>query len=928
MQQKLVLVFLLFTSFARSQREDACDIILSELRYPCKCSAEEGPELYDLQLDLNCDNVVFGDFPVLPYGAPVRSFTQRFAGYQSLPMQAFASRAIPLAVLDFSENSLRHLTEHSLDGLRESLRELVLANNLLGDTLNPIFASGELYGLTELRVLDLRGNKLRALEEGFVKGCPQLQELLLDRNALNAVPSASLNGPRALRALTLSHNLIGTVRRDAFWSQPRLELLDLSSNGVAVLEGGALSGLSRLRALRLAKNRLTRLNSDTFKGAENMEVLDLAENFLGEFPTTLNNADVSTHTNLEVLDLSRNALASLAPGTFVGLRKLRRLFLNVNSLRTVEDDAFEGLENLEYLSLEDNTVLLVPTSALGRLPRLSALFLGFNRVAAVNEALLRPAANVQILSLQYNVIRELPINAFSNFSRLVKLDLAGNQLQSASTSTFSGIENVLEELWLQDNRITVLGQLALPALRRLSLASQLSTTLETPFLRTLNISHNELTSVPSTTFHRATLLETIDLANNSLNSLALPSMPNLHNLDASSNPVEVLSPSDLGGAAQLRRLKLCDMSKLTRLEAAAFQPLTNLEDLEAHGFPRLGYLDIKGMLALLPPLQRLDVEVKDASLSDQFSIARHPRMRDLGLRGPRVQQVASSGLLAGMTAPKLTVRLRETALRTLPPSLLLPVPRSTYLTLDVANSELSTLSAPLLAALDSRKNHFKLQGLESNPISCDCNAVQLKQWLIGHPSNVTCAKPDDLRGQSLLDLPDSELICGKRITRPPTTEMTTTTFSSTVTTTSTPELDIIWSVAPTVGKQPEKTTKRPVNKASSGGNSVTNDDTLIIAIVGGVVAFIALLIIIICIARCRMSSASRYRGGPLAAPPMLPLPACTCVKPPPSSSVYMNKMAPQSMAYPPMGGQTYYISYPPEDPEVHMEVQSVRGNHQ
>ena len=50
---------------------------------------------------------------------------------------------------------------------------------------------------------------------------------------------------------------------------------------------------------------------------------------------TLNNGDVSAHANLEVLDLSRNALASLAPGTFVGLRKLRRLFLNVNSLRTV-----------------------------------------------------------------------------------------------------------------------------------------------------------------------------------------------------------------------------------------------------------------------------------------------------------------------------------------------------------------------------------------------------------------------------------------------------------------------------------------------------------------------------------------------------------------------------------------------------------------
>lgn len=173
----LLVVTISCLSSGQSEVESrACQVLLSELRYPCECSAEEGAEIDDIQLDLNCDNVVFGnDFPVLPYGAPIRSFSQRFAGYQALPTQAFAGRAIPLAVLDLAHNSLRRLTERALDGTRESLRELVLADNLLGDTLNPIFASGELHGLVALRVLDIRGNQLRALEEGFVKGCPQLQ---------------------------------------------------------------------------------------------------------------------------------------------------------------------------------------------------------------------------------------------------------------------------------------------------------------------------------------------------------------------------------------------------------------------------------------------------------------------------------------------------------------------------------------------------------------------------------------------------------------------------------------------------------------------------------------------------------------------------------------------------------------------------------
>lgn len=278
--------------------------------------------------------------------------------------------------------------------------------------------------------------------------------------------------------------------------------------------------------------------------------------------------------------------------------------------------------------------------------------------------------------------------------------------------------------------------------------------------------------------------------------------------------------------------------------------------------------------------------------------------------------MASSGLLASMTAPSLIVRLRETAITSLPPSLLLPVPRSTYLTLDVGNSKLPTLAGPLLTALDSRKNRLTVLGLESNPIKCDCNSMLFQRWLLNHPStlSVHCHSPVELEGQALQELPESELICGVRSTKAPPTTSTTTTRR----TTTTFEPEIIWSVAPTTAKprmrDPEPT---PRSVKSAGVGSIANDDTLIIGIVGGVVAFILLLIIIICIARCRMSSNSRYQGGPLAAPPMMQMPAsCTCVKPPAPSSIYMSSSPYSAKGYPP-GSQPYYISYPPE--EVNMQ---------
>ena len=83
-----------------------CSELHRELRYPCRCSpAEDG-------ILMNCDRVVFsGDLPALPYRAPVISFSQRWAGHQALPTQAFTASSLPLRSLDFSGNSLRRLTD-------------------------------------------------------------------------------------------------------------------------------------------------------------------------------------------------------------------------------------------------------------------------------------------------------------------------------------------------------------------------------------------------------------------------------------------------------------------------------------------------------------------------------------------------------------------------------------------------------------------------------------------------------------------------------------------------------------------------------------------------------------------------------------------------------------------------------------------------
>lgn len=82
---------------------------------------------------------------------------------------------LPIRILDFSHNSLRRLPEKLFHGLQDSLQELHLSGNLLGDGINPIYSSSEFHGLSNLRILDISDNQIRAIEEGLLKGCENLQ---------------------------------------------------------------------------------------------------------------------------------------------------------------------------------------------------------------------------------------------------------------------------------------------------------------------------------------------------------------------------------------------------------------------------------------------------------------------------------------------------------------------------------------------------------------------------------------------------------------------------------------------------------------------------------------------------------------------------------------------------------------------------------
>ncbi|XP_076673505.1 uncharacterized protein LOC143371793 [Andrena cerasifolii] len=583
----LWLILLLSSGFPLRRAEWAPCVELSRnLHIPCRCSIATEAEFESLShsIEMNCDGVIFTRDTVDSLrGQPIVSISQRNSGYQTLPEDLLDS-GLSLRKLDLSGNSIYKLMNRLLQA-QTRLEELKLADNLLGDSLNPIFSSNEFHGMKELKLLDLSRNSLRSIEEGIFKGCENLEELYLDGNNLTMVPTVSLKGPRFIRVLSLSGNNIGSLPRAAFsMVGESLLRLDLSENELSHMEDGALSGLGQLLLLNISRNDLGRFNSDVFKGADNLLQLDLSINFFQEFPsdalrsltdlkflnisnnliTDIEETHLSGLRDLQVLDLSRNNIGRLGVNTFSSLSSLTRLDLSLNALRTIEESSFEGLTKLKWLSLQDNNILLVPAAALTRLPSLTHLQVQFNRIAALSTELIKAtSSNLVRLALTRNLVREIPARLFHSFEKLISIELSGNMLSTISPSMFAGLEDTLLELDVSENRLTSIGG-------ELPLRNLVS----------LNLAGNQLTRVPPETFRHFQRLEYLNLSSNPLYGGFPPLFPpSVLNLDVSRTDLNILPAILLSNLQSLERISIAG-NRLELIEHGTFQRLENLSRID------------------------------------------------------------------------------------------------------------------------------------------------------------------------------------------------------------------------------------------------------------------------------------------------------------------------------------------------------------
>ncbi|XP_043272457.1 protein artichoke isoform X2 [Venturia canescens] len=807
--------------------------------------------------------------------------------------------------IELSGNMLSSVSQHTFAGLEDSLLNLDLSNNRLtqvsplplNNLLSLNLADNNLKRLSpdtfedlvKLRYLNISGNPLYG---GFPPIFPtSLINLDASRTGLQVLPTVLLLNLELLTSLALANNHLQEISEGTFQHLHNLTHIDLSYNAIERIENGAFVGLVNLYELNLRGNRLGSFAGEYFNTGTGLEILDLTDNeiaYLSPTSFVIHPRLRAIHLGqnrltrfpseyfkslqfLERIDLSSNSLRNVAEFAFAQLGNLRELKLSENRIESVDDLAFHNSTQLQILDLSKNVLETLSERTMEGVLRMEYLDLSDNKLTSLPETIFDPARirSVERINLSQNRFNEIPVKSLQRqSSKLLSLNLAKNRLSEFFTQD---IVNTVKYLDLSDNPLSekavrgIMGEAKI--LRSLNLARtgmKSVTRLETPFLKDLNLSGNEIKDIRPAALERATLLENLDISTNRLKDFGnlvntFKTLAALISLDVSGNLVTNLNESSFVGLDRLRVLRISNLTECTRIEKSAFKNLAKLRELNAQDYPRLGYFDVQGILRPMQNIEFLDVEIKDSTVGNELlSIRMHPRLRELTLRGERLRSILSSAL-AGVRSSQLHLGIKNSSIDAIPAALLFPVPRSTRLDIDVSGSNFSTIPAQFIAALDERSGMIRLRGLETNPIICDCEAKHLWRWLkmSSHRMRIECRGPEHLKAMILTDISEELLSC-ERITSTRkfyTTEQITTKTTMTSMRSTSSEPEIIWTAAPTINDNSRnKQYNGEVGGSSVIGGSTGTDDTLIIGIVGGVVAFIAIVIIIICICRLRWSN--------------------------------------------------------------------------
>jgi len=152
------------------------------------------------------------------------------------------------------------------------------------------------------------------------------------------------------------------------------------------------------------------------------------------------------------LSFTKGNLEHIPDGAFRLLPLVTVLQLSANKVKTLQEEAFDGLDNLKQLSLYDNRLTTIAQNSLKKCGKLEQLDLGMNKISSVHDKAFEHLNDLEKLNLAFNSLTAVPaaVNSLPNL-KILRLD--NNAIEFFKAGALSRL-NQLKELKINDNKLT------------------------------------------------------------------------------------------------------------------------------------------------------------------------------------------------------------------------------------------------------------------------------------------------------------------------------------------------------------------------------------------------------------------------------------------------------------------------------------------
>ena len=217
-------------------------------------------------------------------------------------------------------------------------------------TILPENGRTDLKWESKLVILNLSHNNIKDIT-GFCLRCSSLTRLDLSHNKIDKLSLTSFSGISSLKYLSLRGNRITVIKLEYLLNVGTLGELDLGQNMIYCIENNAFDRLLRLMILHLDHNRLLHIPVRLFRHIKYMYLLNVANNQISTMSASLllrlkdlRYLNVSNNrlrlperlifrhnTGIKTLDI-RNNLVDPVPEMFEGLPGLQKLYVDTFAL--------------------------------------------------------------------------------------------------------------------------------------------------------------------------------------------------------------------------------------------------------------------------------------------------------------------------------------------------------------------------------------------------------------------------------------------------------------------------------------------------------------------------------------------------------------------------------------------------------------------